>query len=211
MRFRALTAVAALTALTVLGAVPTAQAAEPAEPSAPATTAEGKLRKLTPEMADAVNAARAGAADSVAGVTPHFVCFRAHLRNAGWSNTVCSDGPGFTGLEGKNDPIDAVRFTVGGGFDFRAQVHFANTGTTSEIHVPSGSEYEFFNNGNAIEAIHLRSLNHAMKAAAHVQNVGWKGTNTWERDQWIGSIGEARWMEAFWIDLPTGLETLTGQ
>ncbi|WP_405648074.1 hypothetical protein [Streptomyces uncialis] len=38
-----------------------------------------------------------------------------------------------------------------------------------------------------------------MKAAAHVQDVGWKGTDQWAYDQWIGSIGENRWMEAFWI------------
>ncbi|MFB7476230.1 hypothetical protein [Kitasatospora sp. NPDC056184] len=210
MRFRALAAVSALTALTLLGAVPTAQAAAP---SAPATTTGATLQKLTPETAAAVDAARAGtpAADSPTGITPHYVCFQAHSRTTGWTNLVCSDGPGFTGTENKNDPIDSVIFTVGGGFDFRAQVHFANTGTTGEVYVPSGYQYQFYNDGNAVEAIHLRSLNHAMKAAAHVQNVGWKGTNTWERDQWIGSIGEARWMEAFWIDLPTGLETLTGQ
>ncbi|MFE2108360.1 hypothetical protein ACFXAF_21195 [Kitasatospora sp. NPDC059463] len=198
MRFRALTAVSALTALTLLGMVPVAQAAGP---SAPASNTEVKIEKLTPELSRAVDAARAEAVES-GTARSYYVCFQAHARGAGWTNTVCSDGPGFTGSEGHNDPIDRVVFTVGGGLDFNTQLHFRNEGTTAPIHVPSSYQVELSNpNGNVIEAIRLWSSNAPMKAAAHVQNVGWKGTDQWSYDQWIGSIGEARWMEAFWIDI----------
>ncbi|MFE7531322.1 hypothetical protein ACFU7Y_37290 [Kitasatospora sp. NPDC057542] len=198
MRFRALTAVSALTALTLLGMVPVAQAAGP---SAPTSNTEVKIEKLTPEMSQAVDAARTEAAES-GTARSYYVCFQAHSRTAGWTNMVCSDGPGFTGTEGRNDPIDRVIFTVGGGLDFHTQVHFSNDGSTSEIYVPSSYQAEVSNvNGNVIEAIRLRSSNAPMKAAAHVQNVGWKGTDQWSYDQWIGSINEGRWMEAFWIDI----------
>ncbi|WP_380280860.1 hypothetical protein [Kitasatospora purpeofusca] len=198
MRIRALTAVSALTALTLLGMVPVAQAADP---SVPAANTGIKIEKLTPELSRSVDAARAEAVES-GTARSYYVCFQAHTRSGQWTNTVCSDGPGFTGTENHNDPIDRVIFTVGGGLDFHTQLHFANEGTAPAVHVPSSYQIEFWNpNGNVIEAIHLWSSNAPMKAAAHVQNVGWKGTDQWSYNQWIGSIGEARWMEAFWIDI----------
>ncbi|MFJ8434677.1 hypothetical protein ACIQ9P_25595 [Kitasatospora sp. NPDC094019] len=198
MRIRALAAVSVLTACTILGMVPAAQAAGP---SAPAANAEVKIEKLTPELGRAVDAARAEAVES-GTARSYYVCFQAHTRSGVWTNTVCSDGPGFTGTEGHNDPIDSITFTVGGGLDFHTQVHFAEAGSTAPVHVPSSYQATIYNiNGYAVEAIHLWSSNARMKAAAHVQNVGWKGTDQWSYDQWIGSIDEARWMEAFWIDI----------
>ncbi|MFE6865021.1 hypothetical protein ACFVFS_00525 [Kitasatospora sp. NPDC057692] len=199
MRFRALTAVSALTALTFLGTVPMAQAADS---SAPASNTGVKIRKPTPELARAIDAARTKAAGSGPALqTAHVLCYQAHTRNAGWSAILCTDGaPGFTGTTGHNDPIDRVVFWVGGGLDFNTQLHWANDGTSQGFHVASGDGLELWNtHGNALEAIRLWSSNDLMKAAAHVQNVGWKGTDRWSPDQWIGSIGEARWMEAFWV------------
>ncbi|MFB7476231.1 hypothetical protein [Kitasatospora sp. NPDC056184] len=200
MRFRALTAVSALTALTFLGTVPMAQAAGP---SASAAGTMVKIQKLTPEMTRAIDAARAKAAPSGSALqAAHVLCYQAHTRKAGWTAQLCTDGAaGFTGTTGHNDPIDMVAFTVFGGLDFNTQFHWANDGTSIGFNVPAdGRRIEFWNlSGNPLEAIRLRSTNETMKAAAHVQNVGWKGTDQWSYDQWIGSIGEARWMEAFWV------------
>ncbi|WP_329563458.1 hypothetical protein OG711_37905 [Streptomyces uncialis] len=69
-----------------------------------------------------------------------------------------------------------------------------------ERHIAPGGSFEFSHNGGQpIQALRFRSTNESMKAAAHVQGVGWKGTDQLSYDQWIGSIGENRWMEAFWI------------
>ncbi|MFF2656209.1 hypothetical protein ACFVUH_02470 [Kitasatospora sp. NPDC058032] len=202
MRFRALTAVSALTALTLIGMVPVAQAAGP---SAPAAGGGPTFESSVPDVARAMDAARVEGTPSIADATQwRQVCFQAHSRSAGWTSTVCSDEPGFTGTEGHNDPIDGLRFWVNkvADMDFNVQVHWANDGSGWEYHVPPGGSIELDNgNGNVVEAIHLRSSNEPMKAAAHVKNVGWKGTNLFAYDQWIGSIGENRWMEAFWIDI----------
>ncbi|MEK2490906.1 hypothetical protein WN990_15225 [Kitasatospora purpeofusca] len=206
MRFRALTAVSGLTALTLLGMVPVAQAAEP---SAPAANGVAKVKKMSPEEIQEMLAARADANTQgvTAGTTAEgrVVCFRAHVRNANmWTSTICTDQSGFTGSEGRNDPIDAVYFYVGptGGMDFNVETHWANFGTAPEAHIAPGDGLMMWNsNGSALEAIHLRSFNQSMMAAAHVKDVGWKGTGLRSYDQWIGSIGENRWMEAFWIDI----------
>ncbi|MFF7456877.1 hypothetical protein [Kitasatospora sp. NPDC008115] len=200
MRSRTLTAVSALTALTFLGMVPVAQATGPA--ATPASGTEAKIQKPAPDTAEAVDVARTAAAPS--GTTlqnARSLCYRAHSRNAGWTSLLCTDGAaGFTGTTGQNDPIDRVYFAVYGDLNFNVQMHWANAGTGVERRVDPGTWAEIYNPaGNALEAIHLRSTNETMKAAAHVQNVGWKGTDLWSYDQWIGSIGEARWMEAFWV------------
>ncbi|MER7703727.1 hypothetical protein ABTX81_12605 [Kitasatospora sp. NPDC097605] len=196
MRSRTLTALSALTALTLLGMVPVAQAAGSAAPSSSTEV------KPAPDTAQTGDTARAGAA--VPGPTlqnARALCYQAHSRNAGWTSVLCTDGAaGFTGTTGQNDPIDRVYFSVYGDLDFNVQLHWSNDGTGAERRVAPGTWAEIYNpNGNALEAIHLRSTNETMKAAAHVQNVGWKGTDLWSYDQWIGSIGEARWMEAFWV------------
>nr|BEK69265.1 hypothetical protein KPHV_64920 [Kitasatospora purpeofusca] len=206
MRLRVLTAVSGVTALTLLGVMPVAQAAEP---SAPAANGVAKVKKLSPEEIQTMLAARADANTQgvTAGTTAQgrVVCFQAHVRNANmWTSTICTDQSGFTGSEGHSDPIDAVRFFVGttGGMDFNVQTHWANFGTTPEAHIAPGEGLLMVHsNGNALEAIHLRSSNERMMASAHVKDVGWKGTGLWSYDQWIGSIGENRWMEAFWIDI----------
>ncbi|MEV0535528.1 hypothetical protein [Kitasatospora sp. NPDC050463] len=201
MRFRALAAVSALTALTLVGIVPAAQAADP---PAPATGVVVKVEKLSPEQARTVDAASAARTAFSPETQGRVLCFQAHARTAGWTAVVCSNEAGFTGTEAKNDPIDAVRFIVGtvGALNFNVQTHWANDGTASEDYVPPGYMLEISNaNGNVLEAIRLRSTNETMKAAAHVQNVGWKGTGQWSYDQWIGSIGEGHWMEAFWVDI----------
>ncbi|MFE7493116.1 hypothetical protein ACFVVU_09090 [Kitasatospora sp. NPDC057965] len=203
MRLRALTAVSALTALTLLGAMPVAQAADS---SAPAVNEVTKVKELSPEEIQAMAAAQADT--STQGVTAgtmtqgRRVCFQAHTRKAGWTNTICTDQSGFTGSQGQADPIDAVRFAVGatGGMDFNVQLHWSNDGTGSEYHIGPGAAVELYN-GNDLEAIHLWSSNESMMAAAHVKDVGWKGTGLWSYNQWIGSIDEGRWMEAFWIDI----------
>ncbi|MFD5563389.1 hypothetical protein [Kitasatospora griseola] len=88
-----------------------------------------------------------------------------------------------------------------GSLNLYTQVHYSNIPqNTPEQNTPSGYSIQYNAGTEAIEALHLRS-NVAILAAAHVKDVGWKGTNMWSYDQWIGSIGEARWMEAFWIDI----------
>ncbi|MFD4908875.1 hypothetical protein [Kitasatospora purpeofusca] len=206
MRFRALTAVSGLTALTLLGMMPVAQAAEPPAPAANEVTTVGKL---SPEEFQKMRAARAGV--NTQGVTDgatiqgRVVCYQAHVRNANvWTSLICTDQSSFTGSVGQGDPIDAVYFAVGttGGMDFNVQLHWANDGSGPERHVAPGETVTVVNpQGNVLEAIHLRSSNESMKAGAHVKDVGWKGTDQWSYDQWIGSIGEARWMEAFWIHI----------
>ncbi|WP_380280882.1 hypothetical protein [Kitasatospora purpeofusca] len=199
MRFRALTAVSALTALTLLGAVPAAQAAGP---SAPAANTEAWVQKPAPARGQAANAAHTEAAASGATLqNAHVLCYQSHSRKAGWTASLCTDGsPGFTGTTGQSDPIDRVMFTVYGDLDFNVQLHWSIDGTGLDRHVVPNTSVEVYNvNGNPLEAIRLRSTNETMKAAAHVQNVGWKGTNLWSYDQWIGSMGENRWMEAFWV------------
>ncbi|MCX4688768.1 hypothetical protein OG401_31495 [Kitasatospora purpeofusca] len=199
MRFRTLTA-AAITALTVLGTVPAAQAAAPAAPEAGFKITVGKQ---TPEMEQAVNAARAEATASGDAVAagPR-LCFRAHSKNAGWTPTVCSDQTGHAGTEGHGDPIDRVVLWPSGGLDFYTQVHISNIPESSpERQIPSGGYVEIDAGDETVEALHLRSTNALMKASAHVKDVGWKGGTQWLNDQWIGSIGEGRWMEAFWIDI----------
>ncbi|MFJ8434891.1 hypothetical protein ACIQ9P_26680 [Kitasatospora sp. NPDC094019] len=205
MRVRALTAVSTLTALTFLGMVPAAQAADSPVPAVNGVT---RVEKLGPEGLREMAAAQADA--NAQGVTDgtaaggRRVCFQAHARSAGWTSTICTDQSGFTGSQGQVDPIDAVRFSVGatGGMDFNVQLHWANDGTGAEGHIAPGGAVEIWNaNGNVLEAIHLWSSNESMMAAAHVKNVGWKGTGLYSYNQWIGSIGEGRWMEAFWIHI----------
>ncbi|MFD4831484.1 hypothetical protein ACFWPV_16780 [Streptomyces uncialis] len=198
VRNRSQIAVSLLAALTILGMSPASQAADA---PAPVTGEVVKVTKLTPEQLRKVNAAgaqRSGAAEGRA------VCFQAHVRNKGWSATLCTDGttPGFTGTVGENKPIDRIKFYVGttGAMNFNVQAHWAETGTGAERHIAPGGSFEFSHNGGQpIQALRFRSTNESMKAAAHVQGVGWKGTDQWSYDQWIGSIGENRWMEAFWI------------
>ncbi|MFD9068204.1 hypothetical protein ACFVZ3_42595 [Kitasatospora purpeofusca] len=206
MRFRALTAVSGLTALALLGVMPVAQAAEPSAPAANEVTTVGKL---SPEEFQKMRAARADV--NAQGVTDgttiqgRVVCYQAHVRNANvWTSLICTDQSSFTGSVGQGDPIDAVYFAVGttGGMDFNVQLHWANDGRGAEVHVGPGGWVQMSNgNGNVLEAIHLRSTNESMKAGAHVKNFGWKTTDQWSYDQWIGSIDENRWMEAFWIHI----------
>ncbi|MGW6462007.1 hypothetical protein ACWF94_39795 [Streptomyces sp. NPDC055078] len=175
-------------------------AAQAADAPASATREVVKVAKLTPEQIRKVNAAGAQRSEAAEG---RAVCYQAHVRNKGWSATLCTDGaPGYTGAVGENKPIDRIKFYVGttGAMNFNVQAHWAGTGTGPERHIAPGNSYEFAHGaGQPIQALRLRSTNESMKAAAHVQNVGWKGTGQWSYDQWIGSIGENRWMEAFWI------------
>ncbi|MGV9269491.1 hypothetical protein ACWDRR_33040 [Kitasatospora sp. NPDC003701] len=198
MRFRTMTA-AAITALTVLGTVPAAQAAAPAAP-------EGGYKitvtKQSPEMEQAVNAARAEATASGDALTAApLLCFQAHTKKVGWTPAVCSNQVGHTGTVGNADPIDGITLSVFGSLDLYTQVHASNIPQSSaELHLVSGDTVEYTAGGELIEALHLRS-SVPMLASAHVKDVGWKGGTQWLKDQWIGSIGEARWMEAFWIDI----------
>ncbi|MFJ8434651.1 hypothetical protein ACIQ9P_25460 [Kitasatospora sp. NPDC094019] len=200
MRLRTLTTVSAFTALTFATAAPAAHAADP---SAPATSPGYTVRKLTPEEAGGTDTAGTGQIASGPRTQGRVICFQARTRSGTWTAKVCSDGPGFTGTEGRNDPIVSVRFWVGtvGDMDLTVALHFAEIGTLPEVTLLSGDAVEIDAVGRALEAIHLQSDSESMKAAAHVQNVGWKGTDQWSYDQWIGSIGEGRWMEAFWIDI----------
>lgn len=178
-----------------------ASASQAADVPAPATREVVKVSKLTPEQIRKVNAA--GTQRSGALAEGRAVCYQAHVRNKGWSAELCTDGnSGFTGTVGENKPIDRIKFYVGtvGAMNFNVQAHWAETGTGSEHYIAPGSSFEFVHaGGQPIQALRLRSTNESMKAAAHVQDVGWKGTDQWSYDQWIGSIGENRWMEAFWL------------
>ncbi|MGW4897478.1 hypothetical protein ACWEQL_35295 [Kitasatospora sp. NPDC004240] len=195
----------ALLAGALLANAPAAAAGTPTPPSTPTATNDVvKIGKLTPEQTRTMDAAGAERTAFSPQTDGRRLCFQAHSRTGGWSAAKCSDSEGYTGTEGQNDPIDVVRFWVGttGALNFNVQVHWANDGNSSEYYVAPGNSIELSNiHGNPLQAIHLRSTNETMKAAAHVQNVGWKGTNQWSYDQWIGSIGENRWMEAFWIDI----------
>ncbi|WEV28918.1 hypothetical protein OYE22_29835 [Streptomyces sp. 71268] len=161
------------------------------------------MAKLTPEQLREVNAA--GVQRSGSRTEGRAICYQAHVRNKGWSATLCTDGAdGYTGTVGENKPIDRIKFYVGttGAMNLNVQAHWAETGTGPEHYIAPGTSYEFSHSGGQpVQALRLRSNNETMKAAAHVQGVGWKGTNAWSYDQWIGSIGENRWMEAFWIDI----------
>ncbi|MGC5344071.1 hypothetical protein ACPXCE_27185 [Streptomyces sp. DT24] len=178
-----------------------APAAQAGDTSAPATNDVVRVGKLTPEMARKVDAAGAKRTGSL--TQGRALCFQAHVRNGGWSALLCTDGAaGYTGTVGQNKPIDEVYFYVGtvGALNFNVQVHWAEDGTSGEYNVPPGTSIQLSNvHGQPLQAIRLRSTNETLKAAAHVQNVGWKGTDQWSYDQWIGSIGENRWMEAFWV------------
>lgn len=198
MRFRAKISVPLLASLALFGMAPAAQAADS---STPAPSDVVKIGKLTPEQARKVDAA--GAKQTGSLTQGRALCYQAHIKNGPWSSMVCTDGAeGYSGTVGENRPIDAVYFYVGtvGSLNFNVQVHWAEDGNSGEYHVPPGSAIQLSNaNGQPLQAIHLRSTNETLKAAAHVQNVGWKGTDQWSYDQWIGSIGENRWMEAFWV------------
>ncbi|MGC0415024.1 UrcA family protein [Embleya sp. AB8] len=199
MRFRARIAVPLLSALALFGMAPAAQAVET---SAPATSEVVTVGKLTPEQAQKVDAA--GAKRTGLRTQGRALCYQAHVRGSDqWSAKLCTDGAaGYTGTVGQNKPIDEIYFEVGttGALNFNVQAHWAEDGTGSENNVPPGTWIRIGNiHGQPLQAIHLRSTNETLKAAAHVQDVGWKSTDQWLYDQWIGSIGENRWMEAFWV------------
>ncbi|MET7297978.1 hypothetical protein [Embleya sp. NPDC005575] len=66
-------------------------------------------------------------------------------------------------------------------------------------------ELAFFDTGELAER--------SSQGAAHISDVGWQGGDQryfdegwpagwpWEHVYWIGTTGQARWIEAFWFDL----------
>ncbi|MEU0935914.1 hypothetical protein [Embleya sp. NPDC005971] len=170
-------------------------------------------------------AAPAGSARSADGGT---LWYRALSRSntqvwGDWklSNDVLN--PGYVGNAGNNDPIVAVQFLwyqhppfgynlglrghwsdFGYGSIFPLSFDDNNADASVVMYTPllqPLEELAFFNSGP-----------NSVVAAGHIQDVGWQGGTyfqpesgypwgwPWVGAYWIGSTGQARWIEAFWVD-----------
>ncbi|MGW9210964.1 hypothetical protein ACWGR4_28745 [Embleya sp. NPDC055664] len=111
---------------------------------------------------------------------------------------------GFTGTTGLGEPLESLEFIFSGPTVMQAEVrvHLAGMGWGSWKEVKSNYSIRFGAPGTAgpaIEAISFRSTNGTFEGAGHIMNnPNWVGTGLLS-DITIGTTGEGRWLEAFWV------------
>lgn len=207
VRIRTKAVVSLFAALALIGVSHGAQAADSPDLVDPGDTSVTRIGKVTPEMARQADA-EVAKLPRMASNWP-IICFQAHVRNHGDTAVRCSNTGGWTGLTGENEPIEAAEFWYysvadRAGMAMAITPHFADFGTGGEKAMPVYPYSVIVGYKNTawhpLQALRLRSTTHNTHGAAHVQNVGWKGFGP-AMDQWIGSIGENRWMEAFYVSV----------